>query len=229
MAAAAERMEDEVAGVLRAVAGQAAAPAGNLRVTAAASFVSGALMPVFAAFRARHSGVTLDVVAAQEALNLSRRDADVAVRASLTAPPNLVARRVACIAWALYGRVEDGTDTADRDWVTTDESVGGGVFARFTDSRIGRGRVAMRLNSVHGLAEAVAAGIGIAALPCIEGDRDPTLMRLGQPEPELETNLWLLTHPDLRNAPRVRAFLDFCAERLAALRPLIEGRAERSP
>ena len=40
--------------------------------------------------------------------------------------------------------------------------------------------------------------------------------RLSSTLPELEGELWLLTHPDLRNTARVRAFLDFCA---AALQP----------
>jgi hypothetical protein len=43
----------------------------------------------------------------------------------------------------------------------------------------------------------------------------------------LDTELWLLTHPDLRNAPRIRAVLDFLSERLTVLRPLIEGSKSR--
>jgi len=41
--------------------------------------------------------------------------------------------------------------------------------------------------------------------------------------PELEGELWLLTHPDLRNTARVRAFLDFCADEIAHRRDVIEG------
>jgi DNA-binding transcriptional LysR family regulator len=41
--------------------------------------------------------------------------------------------------------------------------------------------------------------------------------------PDLERELWLLTHTDLRNTARVRAFLDYCADAIARRRKLIEG------
>jgi DNA-binding transcriptional LysR family regulator len=49
------------------------------------------------------------------------------------------------------------------------------------------------------------------------------LAQLSPPLPELEGELWLLTHPDLRNTARVRAFLDFCADEIARRRDVIEG------
>ena len=58
-----------------------------------------------------------------------------------------------------------------------------------------------------GFAEAVAGGMGLALLPCFIGERVAGLARLSAPLPELEGELWLLTHPDLRNTARVRAFL----------------------
>ena len=224
VASVAARMEEDVARVTREVAGRAQAPTGELRVTAAASFVSTMLMPLFAGFRARYPQVRIEIVAAETALNLSRRDADVAIRASASAPPNLVGRRIAEIAWAVYGRAEDGPDLAGRDWVSPDESVAGDMIARFVRARAAPERVVLRINTVQGLAEAVEAGIGIGPLPCIQGDTRPGLMRLGGIEPEIASSLWLLTHPELRQAPRVRAFMDYAADRLVALRPLIEGR-----
>jgi DNA-binding transcriptional LysR family regulator len=85
-------------------------------------------------------------------------------------------------------------------------------------------RIALQLNTVLGLAEAIEAGIGIGPLPCMQGDLCPSLMRLTEPEPELASTLWLLTHPDLRHAPRVRAFMDFVGDEMSARRALFEGR-----
>jgi len=73
-----------------------------------------------------------------------------------------------------------------------------------------------------GLAEAAAAGVGMALLPCYIGATSPGLAQLSPPLPELEGELWLVTHPDLRNTARVRAFLDFCAAAIAQRRSLIE-------
>lgn len=51
------------------------------------------------------------------------------------------------------------------------------------------------------------------------------LVRLGAPVPALATDLWLLTHPDLRPAARIRAFMDFVAVAAAGLRPRLAGKA----
>lgn len=224
MIAAARRMEADVAGFDRALAGRAQTLTGVLRVTAASAFVTDLLMPMLGRFRLRYPDLCLDVVVSEEALNLSRRDADVALRASNDPPQNLVGRRLSGIAWAVYGRagVEPGA-MADATWVGPGAGVAGGQFARFVRSRAAAGRIALTIDTVLGLREAIEAGIGIGPLPCYAGDADPRLTRLGPVEPELGASLWLLTHPDLRQAARVRAFLDFAAEALTPLRPALEG------
>ena len=74
-----------------------------------------------------------------------------------------------------------------------------------------------------GLAEAAAAGIGFAILPCFIGAATPGLKRLGSPLPDLANGIWLLTHADLRQTARVRAFMDFAASEIAKQRKTIEG------
>ena len=225
MAAAAARMEEEVARFDREVADRAQTPSGLLRVTAAATLVTDLLMPMLGRFRARYRQVQIELITSEEALNLSRRDADVALRATRDPPPNLVGRRLATIAWAVYGLGPGHGDGADADWVSPSEAVAGGLFARFVAARAGPERVALRLNTVQGLCEAILEGVGIGPLPCYRGDRIARLRRLSGPEPELAGTLWLLTHPDLRHAARVRAFMDHVAAEVAPLRPALEGRA----
>ncbi|MGW5957645.1 LysR family transcriptional regulator [Methylorubrum thiocyanatum] len=224
MAAAAARMEEEVARFDREVADRAQTPSGLLRVTAAAPLVTDLLMPMLGRFRTRYPKVQIELVVSEEALNLSRRDADVALRATRDPPPNLVGRKLATIAWAVYGPVRGDADGANADWVSPSEAVAGGLFARFVAARAGPERVAMRLNTVQGLCEAICEGIGIGPLPCYRGDRIAGLRRLSGPDPELAASLWLLTHPDLRHAARVRAFMDHVAAEVAPLRPALEGR-----
>jgi len=71
---------------------------------------------------------------------------------------------------------------------------------------------------------AAKAGIGLAALPCYLGDPEPELIRalpnlLAEPTAEL----WIVTHADLKNTARVRAFFDVVGGRLAKQRDLFEG------
>jgi DNA-binding transcriptional LysR family regulator len=88
---------------------------------------------------------------------------------------------------------------------------------------IGQKRQVWRVNSVLSMAEAVAAGGGAGLLPCFVGDHRPDLKRIGAPLPELDVDLWILTHPDLRQAARVRAFTDVIGADLAKARKALEG------
>ena len=91
------------------------------------------------------------------------------------------------------------------------------------DENIGPRRQVCRVNSVLGMAEVAAAGVGAAILPCFVGDRRPELVRVGDPQSELDVDLWILTHADLRHSARVRAFMDFAGAELVKMRKLIEG------
>ena len=59
--------------------------------------------------------------------------------------------------------------------------------------------------------------------PCGLGDQEPGLVRLGDPIAELSAPLWILTHKDLKDVPRVRAVSDFLTNRILAERALLEG------
>ena len=72
---------------------------------------------------------------------------------------------------------------------------------------------------------AAAAGMGSALLPCFLGERDPSLHRIGDLDPALSTGLWLLTHPESRRSPRVRAFLDHMADELVRMRSVFDPTA----
>lgn len=231
MVALANRLDEEITAVGRKLAGREPAPSGELRVTTPDSLLIHLLMPMLATFRARYPEVRLDIVLSNQPLNLSKRDADVAVRATDNPPENLVGRRVARIAWALYGRAADfpepGAVSPERldqcNWVSLGDSLGALKTVKFVQENVPPEKVAYKINSVLGLAEAVEGGIGIGHLPCLIGDARPALVRLAPPNDDYAADLWLLTHPDLRHSPRVRAFLDFIAGEIGRHRRFIEG------
>jgi DNA-binding transcriptional LysR family regulator len=190
------------------------------------------LTPLFARFCQRCPDVRLDVVLSNQALNLSKRDADVAIRATDTPPETLVGRRAATIAWALYGRAADFPEPStvdlaslsDRPWVALGDNMAVKA-ARYVRDHVAPERIVYKVNTVLGLTEAVEAGIGVGPLPCFIADARPALVRLSPPNPDFSTGLWLLTHPDLRHSARVRAFLDFLAAEIAKQRKYLEGGA----
>ncbi len=222
LVALAERFERQIHDFARRLEGKAIAVTGEIRIATADSLLAHLLTPVFKRFRAEHPGIVLDVVIGNPALNLSRRDADVAIRATDSPPEALIGRRIGTIAWALYGRSDlpDG----DPDWVTLGDDMASLQVVRWARDHVPANRRVYRANTVLGIASAVEAGLGIGHLPCFIGDTCLALRRLAEPDPTFSAGLWLLTHADLRHSPRIRLFLDFVATELNRLKPLIEGR-----
>ena len=233
MAELAERVDQDITAFARRLAGQEIKPAGELRVTTNDTLLVDLLTPLLAGFLGRCPEIRLDIVLSNQALNLSRRDADVAIRATDNPPESLIGRRAGRLAWALYGRSGDAELRQaalegalwERAWVSLGDQFTSLKAVRYLQKHVAPERVVYRLNTVLGLAEAVEAGIGIGFLPCFIADRRPGLVRLSEPDPELAADLWLLTHPDLRHSPRVRVFLDYMASELTRIRPFIEGTA----
>jgi DNA-binding transcriptional LysR family regulator len=235
----AEQMDENVTTFTRKLAGQAVSPAGELRVTTNDTLLVHLLTHIFARFIKANPEMRLDVVLANQALNLSKRDADVAIRATDDPPETLIGRRVATIAWAVYGRAADfpeqpSPDSPDsqalfsRTWVALGDNLAGLKAARFVRERVAPENIVYKVNTVLGLAEAVEAGTGIGPLPCFIADAKPNLVRLSHINPEFSAGLWLLTHPDLRQSARVRAFMDFMAAEIGRQRRWIEGSGKRA-
>ncbi len=230
MVGLAARMGEEIVAFRRKVAGHDLRPSGELRITTNDTMLVHLLTGILAGFRRKYPEIILDVVASNSALNLSKRDADVAVRATDRPPETLIGRRLAGIAWAVFAPealapqdFDPAVDARRYDWVGLGDNLMALKPAKWLAGHAGPERVVYRVNTVLGLAEAAAAGLGLALLPCFIGAATPGLMRLSAPDPALETGLWLLTHPDLRQTARVRVFMDFCAAEIARTRKALEG------
>lgn len=235
IAALAARMEQEIGDLRRTLAGRDESPSGLLRITTNDTFAVHFMGPVLASFHTAYPNIELDVIVSHEALNLSRRDADVAVRATIEPPDTLVGRRICAMPWARYAavgwrsRIEQAAAQGDPnccnafDWLALGERLAGIRANRWLENEIRSSRIAGRFDNLLALANAIAMQIGAGILPCFIGDRTAGLMRFGELM-DFNYSLWLLTHADLRNAARVRAFMDHAGAELSRLRPLIEGR-----
>lgn len=230
MSAVAAEIDERITGFFRRVEAREITIAGELRVATADGLLIDMLTPLLHRFQQAYPDIRLDVLIGNAALSLTRRDADVAIRATTNPPENLVGRRIAHVRWALFGRAEDFPDGAqpspealrERDWATLGDELGALELVRLAQEGAGPGRIKFRANSVLALTRAVEAGIGIGYLPWMARDR-PGLIALSPPLRTFGSELWLLTHPDLKQSPRVRAFMDFMGRELTAMKGAIEG------
>jgi DNA-binding transcriptional LysR family regulator len=233
-AAVAERIETETAILDRDMLGHDHRLTGQLRVTSSETLAFRLLTAHLARFREAHPGIRVELVIERRVLSLSRREADIALRVTRPREGDLYGRKLADIAWAVYGARALVAQRAPADpehldlsrWplIAWDETAHGIESADWLASKVPDSAIAFRTNSVLNQFIAAKSGIGLAILPCYLGDPEPDLQRM-TPNPirELAGELWIVTHADLRRTARVRAFFDLVGEGLVSQREQLSG------
>lgn len=234
MVSLAGRMAESIVDFERKIAGQDVRPSGELRVTTTDTMFRDLVAPHFPAFRAKFPDIQLEFIIDNRPLNLSRRDADVAIRGAVDPPETLVGRRVANLSWAAYASKTcadaHNIDPADPSsalisgvpWIGLGYPLQSISAARWMEDNLPASSIVVRVNAVSAVADAIDAGLGIGLLPCFMGSKNPGLVRIKAQIPA-ESGLWILTHADLKKAARVRAFLDFYGYELSRQRKMLEG------
>lgn len=202
----AKRMRDAVADADRYLVGQTALLTGTLRLTTTDALLAVA-MPVLAEFRRANPGIALEVTTSSERHNLTRRDADIALRPTANPPEHWVGKPLGRIQQAIYAS-RGMVLNADTPWVGPDATMGYRTLERWMSEQSVVSSTEFWVDTTLGMASAIRAGLGRGVLPCYLADPMPDIERLCAPIPALEIPLWLLTHPDIRRAANVRALFE---------------------
>jgi DNA-binding transcriptional LysR family regulator len=229
----AERMEAEALEATRLAAGRDEGVQGRLTITASEWLIARILGPGLRLLLERHRNLRIDLVASARWANLARGDADIALRPAAFQQQAVFQRELARIAFGLYGsgeylRRHGRPDFArgcpgqvllvmDEDVPTADDA----WLRRFAPE----GQVGVRTNGREALAAMASAGIGLACLPRLVGDRTSGLVLLSPPVPIPERGLWLGVHRDVRKLARVRAVIEHLTALLRRAQPALLGAA----
>ena len=225
----AERIEADVLALNRRISGQDMRPSGKIRVTMTDVFVK-FLTPCLAPFSVAYPEIEIEILIAKDVLNLTKRDADLAIRMTKQPLETLVGRRIATVAVAVYGSKkylkthQNLNHLNQHNWIIPDEGTIDSATIRWLKPNVPNIKSQYRFNTCMGILAGVQEDIGLGLLPCYLGDSDPNLARVSSPISELEKQLWILTHEDLRYVTRIRTFIDFVASFLAQKIELIEGK-----
>jgi DNA-binding transcriptional LysR family regulator len=215
---AAQEVETTLFDMQRQIAGHELRLEGNLRVTTTDTLMVSLIGPHLASFHRKHPYIVVDLVMTNNILDLSRRDADVAVRPTKAPESPLVGRRIADIKFAIYASpsyLDNSSVTSiSQQWIGFDTALQATLPGQWLDANIEEGKICMRGDSFITLKIAAENGMGLALLPHYLGDSSSLLKRLPQSIDELTTGLWLLTHPDLIRSAKVHAFMDHFAEEI---------------
>jgi len=178
------------------------------------------------AFHEHYPAIDLEVTGGSRIVSLARREADIVLHYGAPKDSELIARRVAMIAFGLYAspayrdELERGATPA---FIGFDEESEFVAEAAWLARRSGERRFSFRTSSQTTQAAAARAGYGVALLPRYVAADDRGLVEVLPGERLPKRDVWLLIHRDLRKVPRVRAVADYLVEIFRRDRRLLEG------
>lgn len=207
------RMEEESLALDLLLAGQDVRLAGEVRVTTVDSLAEAVLGPLLPAFAREHPGITIELATDYQWANLSRREADIALRPSNNPGDAMVGRRVGKLRSAIYRSPDLAEFDPAGDWRTApvlapDGRIGETAAAQWFVRETQGARTVLRGTSFLILRNACLGAMGVTCLPSYLGDG---LIKVADAPESTFTDLWLLTHPELRKSARIRAVLDWMA------------------
>ena len=217
----------ELDALTRRISGHDNALSGKLRVTMPEPIAVHIFAPALPEFTKEYPDLELEFDVSDGYLDLSRREADVAIRLDNNPPDYLIGRRLFRFRRTAYASPEYvarhdldkhpekarwlgwGDKNYLPDWIKTSPYPDTPIWGHFPT---------MDLQQA-----AARAGLGMAMLPCAQADRDPGLVRVTS-KPGIEMHdIWVLTHPDLKNTARIRVFMDFAAKVLLREKQIMDA------
>jgi DNA-binding transcriptional LysR family regulator len=216
IAGIAAAMEEAAFAVGRAV--QAAKPGvgGEVSVSAPPSLANALIAPQVARLLRQHPGIRIKLIGEKRSASLNRREADVALRLTRPAEPGLIARKIGSFGFSLYGAEAYIRETPAHAlaFIAYDGAMDDTPQQKWLKAVAGSRDIVLRTNDLENQAAAARTGVGLAALPHFLGDPDPRLVRYTPSRTRVthkpvSRDVWLLVHRDLRDAPAVRAVMEF--------------------
>ena len=230
----AEEVEKAVSALQRHVASFDKGIEGTIRLTCATG-VAHLLVKsqVLDAFRERHPRLKVELLMTESFVDISKGEADIAIRGGQPKDEALVGRKIADVPWgiyasrsyvALHGGPKIPEDMNNHSIVEFVGELANHKAARWLRSKAPRATVAGQSSNVPSVLLAVKSGAGLAPLPVPLAGRDNELLCVLGPIPELSYPMYLLTHRDLRKIARISAFFNFC---VTEFRPILTGIGSR--
>jgi len=220
------RIEDEVNALDRKVIGRDAELSGTIRVTLPAPLMN-IITPEVVSFTRRYPAIDIELLISYDEFNLSKREADIAIRVTNNPPENLVGRKVLNSYKADYGSKDylanynKTGDTSSLSWIGWQAE---SDHKWIKESNFPNIPVQHQFSDPMSQLVALKAGLGITTLPCAMCDTESDLQLVSPSVPIPAWDIWILTHKDLRETTRFKIFMDFMTDAIRKYEDLLTGK-----
>ena len=192
----------------RKIVGVTSGMSGEIAITTTDSLFPLLIQPT-SELRSLHPGITFRLQVSNIRLNLDRRDADIAVRASVSPPPHLIGRKISDMQFGIYAsrklaKSEGSLAVRQRSWLGVDEPLMKSVAAEWMSENVPQSGIVFRSGSFLALAALAEQHAGFVLLPRYVGKQSKDLVQTDLSIFLPSAELWILTHKDVLASPRIR-------------------------
>ena len=185
------------------------------------ALINYAVLPVMGGLLSAHPDLVIELRTETTIVDLSRREADVALRLVRPKEAALVARRLGELPFAIFasetylkrrGTPRTLSAAAAHDFIGYNEALDHLPQVRWLHRAVRSPRYVLRASTLTTQTIACAQGLGLALLPVFVAIREPRLRQLFARHAGPSRELWGAFHADLRGNPRISTFLGWLTE-----------------
>jgi DNA-binding transcriptional LysR family regulator len=216
----AERIEAELEAARAAALTPSQEVSGRVRITTVDAALRGLVLPCLPELAVRHPLLQLELRATNELLSLTKRDADLALRAVVPTsrpPDHLIGRHlgsirfVPCVSRSITASKR--RQSLDRfDWIAPDEAMPDHPSVRWRRRHLPKVAPRYLVDGIVNVVDAVKCGLGMGIVPLFLLQTEPHLVAVGDALEGCDSQLWLLAHPESRHLRRIAAVYQHLAE-----------------
>ena len=218
-------MAEAAARIPLTASGQSQDLRGTVSITASDVYSTTLLPPIIADLVRAAPEIQIELVVSDDLRDLSRREADIAVRHVRPTDPNLTARLIGEASgyfFAATSYLDRRGRPASREELKSHDFIGIRDAARMVEGLKSFGidvpasLLRHRTDSSFVMWELARAGLGIGIFPAERALTDPAMEVLFDGEVAVRFPVWLVTHRELHSSRRIRMVYDHLADQLAA-------------
>ena len=170
-------------------------------------------------FRKQHPDIVINLMASNKDYNLSRLEADIAVRATSSPPLDLIGRKLFTLRWGAYasqsyvkeyGKPATMADLQNHLLISSNEALIKLPVFQWVEDNLPKDRIIVRCNDLMSMSAFAESDVGVALLP--DDQAKPELLRLFELPTDIVSDIWLLIHPDMSRCRRLIVFRDYLCD-----------------
>ncbi len=216
-------LEEKIDEISRAIQGTSNALEGEVCITTTISMANTILPKILLGLKKKYPGIRVDLRVGNELYNLSKREADIAIRPSSDVPDHLIGRKLGVLDFNVYSTPSYLKDRPKKffmknineyDFIIPNESLAHLLSRKWILKYLKNNHKINQCDNLTIVAEMCNSGLGVAVLPEYFEKKFKNLEVLYRPKLKIGSDLWLLTHKDLSQIPYIKVTMKYLAQEL---------------